>query len=251
MPVKPLLTTSGRPVDCNNTYADLTPTEQSIAGNQDISLLRKMDGLQFSDYFMEADQVEAKSHTNWDIKLPTDTFIKAIRGGAYDEAMDGLTQHGFQTNAVAKVMLPWDAHSMEKNNNKKRVFQIGCALLAGKKVNKVNREFYTRERKHQRYCMPPPPEVQQGQAMGTQVSQQSDNESIDDHVMSDNLRDGLFCIGMGKDDGHLASNIDFLSRNKIEERTMASSFAGPSRPLNLSAVMPSPALSPTTAHHIP
>ena len=33
----------------NDTYADLTPTEERIAAGWDISLLRKMDGLQFSD----------------------------------------------------------------------------------------------------------------------------------------------------------------------------------------------------------
>ena len=140
----------------NDTYADLTPAEERIAAGRDISLLRKMDGLQFSDYFTQADQVEAKNHANWRVTPPTDAFIKAIRRGAYDEAVDDLTQRGFQTNAVAEVTLPWDADATDKTKNKKRVFEIGCALLAGKEVDEVDKEFYSRERKHRRYCTPPP-----------------------------------------------------------------------------------------------
>ena len=131
----------------NDTYADLTPAEERIAAGRDISLLRKMDGLQFSDYFTQADQVEAKNHANWRVTPPTDAFIKAIRRGAYDEAVDDLTQRGFQTNAVAEVTLPWDADATDKTKNKKRVFEIGCALLAGEEVDKVDKEFYSRERK--------------------------------------------------------------------------------------------------------
>ena len=132
----------------NDTYADLTPAEERIAAGRDISLLRKMDGLQFSNYFTQADQVEAKNHANWQVTPPTDAFIKAIRRGAYDEAVDDLTQHGFQTNAVAEVTLPWDADATDKTKNKKRVFEIGCALLAGEEVDEVDKEFYSRESKH-------------------------------------------------------------------------------------------------------
>ena len=193
----------------NDTYADLTPAEERIAAGRDISLLRKMDGLQFSDYFTQADQVEAKNHANWQVTPPTDAFIKAIRRGAYNEAVDDLTQHGFQTNAVAEVTLPCDADATDKTKNKKRVFDIGCALLAGAEVDEVDREFYTRECKRRRYRTPPPPEVRQGDAKGTQASQGTDDESVDDHVMSDNLADSSFRIagGMGKHDGRLATNI--------------------------------------------
>ena len=97
-------------------------------------------------------------------------FIKAIRRGAHDEAVDDLTQCSFQTNAIAEVTLPWDVDAMDKNKNKKRVFKIGCALLAGKEVDKVDKDFYSRESKHQCYCMLPPSEVQQGGTRGTQVS---------------------------------------------------------------------------------
>ena len=193
----------------NDTYADLTPAEERIAAGRDISLLRKMDGLQFSNYFTQADQVEAKNHANWRVTPPTDAFIKAIRRGAYDEAVDDLTQHGFQTNAVAEVTLPWDADATDKTKNKKRVFEIGCALLAGEEVDEVDKEFYSRERKRRRYRTPPPPEVRQGDAKGTQASQGTDDESVDDHVMSDDLADSSFRIagGMGKHDGRLATNI--------------------------------------------
>ena len=197
----------------NDTYTDLTPAEERIAAGRDISLLRKMDGLQFSDYFTQADQVEAKNHTNWWVTPPTDAFIKAIRRGAYDEAVDDLTQRGFQTNTVAEVTLPWDADATDKTKNKKRVFEIGCALLAGEEVDKVDKEFYSRERKRRRYRTPPPPEVRQGDAKGTQASQGTDDESVDDHVMSDDLADGSFRIagGMGKHDGRLATNISTRS----------------------------------------
>ena len=197
----------------NDTYADLTPAEERIAAGRDISLLRKMDGLQFSDYFTQADQGEAKNHANWRVTPPTDAFIKAIRRGAYDEAVDDLTQHGFQTNAVAEVTLPWDADATDKTKNKKRVFEIGCALLAGEEVDEVDKEFYSRERKRRRYRTPPPPEVRQGDAKGTQASQGTDDESVDDHVMSDDLADGSFRIagGMGKHDGRLATNISTRS----------------------------------------
>ena len=197
----------------NDTYMDLTPAEERIATGRDISLLRKMDGLQFSDYFTQADQVEAKNHANWRVTPPTDAFIKAIRKGAYDEAMDDLTQRGFQTNAVAEVTLPWDADATDKTKNKKRVFEIGCALLAGEEVDEVDKEFYSRERKRRRYRTPPPPEVRQGDAKGTQASQGTDDESVDDHVMSDDLADGSFRIagGMGKHDGRLATNISTRS----------------------------------------
>ena len=197
----------------NDTYADLTPAEERIAAGRDISLLRKMDGLQFSDYFTQADQVKAKNHANWRVTPPTDAFIKAIRRGAYDEAVDNLTQHGFQTNAVAEVTLPWDADATDKTKNKKRVFEIGCALLAGEEVDEVDKEFYSRERKRRRYRTPPPPEVRQGDAKGTQASQGTDDESVDDHVMSDDLADGSFRIagGMGKHDGRLATNISTRS----------------------------------------
>ena len=197
----------------NDTYADLTPAEERIAAGRDISLLRKMDGLQFSDYFTQADQVEAKNHANWRVTPPTDAFIKAIRRGAYDEAVDDLTQHGFQTNAVAEVTLPWDADATDKTKNKKRVFEIGCALLAGEEVDEVDKEFYSRERKRRRYRTPPPPEVRQGDAKGTQASQGTDDESVDDHVMSDDLADSSFRIagGMGKHDGRLATNISTRS----------------------------------------
>ena len=197
----------------NDTYADLTPAEERIAAGRDISLLRKMDGLQFSDYFTQADQVEAKNHANWQVTPPTDAFIKAIRRGAYDEAVDDLTQRGFQTNAVAEVTLPWDADATDKTKNKKRVFEIGCALLAGEEVDEVEKEFYSRERKRRRYRTPPPPEVRQGDAKGTQASQGTDDESVDDHVMSDDLADSSFRIagGMGKHDGRLATNISTRS----------------------------------------
>ena len=197
----------------NDTYADLTPAEERIADGRDISLLRGMDGLRFSDYFTQAEQVEAKNHANWLVTPPTDAFIKAIRRGAYDEAVDNLTQLGFQTNAVAEVTLPWDADARDKTKNKKRVFDIGCALLAGAEVDEVDREFYTRECKRRRYRTPPPPEVRQGDAKGTQASQGTDDESVDDHVMSDDLADGSFRIagGMGKHDGRLATNISTRS----------------------------------------
>ena len=127
--------------------------------------------------------------------------------------MDDLTQRGLQTNTVAEVTLLWDADARDKTKNKKRVFDIGCALLAGKEVDEVDREFYSRECKHQHYRTPPPPEVQQGDAKGTQVSQGMDDESINDHIMSDNLVDGSFHIagGMGKHDGRLATNISTRS----------------------------------------
>ena len=197
----------------NDTYADLTPAEERIAAGRDISLLRGMDGLRFSDYFTQAEQVEAKNHANWLVTPPTDAFIKAIRRGAYDEAVDNLTQLGFQTNTVAEVTLPWDADARDKTKNKKRVFDIGCALLAGAEVDEVDREFYTRECKRRRYRTPPPPEVRQGDAKGTQASQGTDDESVDDHVMSDDLADGSFRIagGMGKHDGRLATNISTRS----------------------------------------
>ena len=119
-----------------------------------------------------------------------------------------LTQHGFQTNPVAEVTLPWDEDVEVKTKNKKRVFTIGCLLLAGKDVPKADREFYSRECKCQCYHTLPPPEVRLGDAKGTQVSQGMDDESIDDHVMSDDLADCLFHIagGMGKHNGHLATN---------------------------------------------
>lgn len=41
----------------NDTYVDLTPTEECIAPGRDILLLRKMDSLQFSDYFTDLDQL--------------------------------------------------------------------------------------------------------------------------------------------------------------------------------------------------
>ena len=155
----------------------------------------------------------AKNHANWQVTPPTDAFIKAIRRGAYDEAVDDLTQHGFQTNAVAEVTLPWDADATDKTKNKKRVFEIGCALLAGEEVDEVDKEFYSRERKRRRYRTPPPPEVRQGDAKGTQASQGTDDESVDDHVMSDDLVDSSFRIagGMGKHDGRLATNISTRS----------------------------------------
>ena len=129
----------------NDTYADLTPAEEHIAASRAVSLLRKLDGMKFTDYFAEADSIHFRNHTNWEVTPPTDAFIKAIRRGAYDEAMDDLTQRGFQTNAVAEVTLPWDADATDKTKNKKRVFTIGCLLLAGEDVPKANREFYSRE----------------------------------------------------------------------------------------------------------
>ena len=66
----------------NNTYADLTPAEEHIATSQDISLLRKMDGLQFYDYFTQADQVKAKNHANWLVMPPTDALSRPS-GGAH------------------------------------------------------------------------------------------------------------------------------------------------------------------------
>ena len=66
----------------NNTYADLTPAEEHIATGWDISLLRKMDGLQFSDYFTQADQVKAKNHANWLVTPPTDASSRPS-GGAH------------------------------------------------------------------------------------------------------------------------------------------------------------------------
>ena len=131
----------------NDTYVDLTPTEERIAAGRDISSLREMDGLTFFDYFTEADQVEDKNRANWQVTPPTDAFIKAIRRGAYDEAVDDLTQCGFQTNAIPEVTLPWDVDATDKNKNKKRVFEIGYALLAGKEVDEVDKELYSRESK--------------------------------------------------------------------------------------------------------
>ena len=45
------------------------------------------------------------------------------------------------------------------------------------------------------------------------MSQGTDDESVDDHVMSDDLADGWFRIagGMGKHDGRLATNISTRS----------------------------------------
>ena len=141
--------------------------------------------------------------------------------------MDDLTQHGFQTNPVAEVTLPWDSDIEVKTNTKKRVFTIGCLLLAGEEVPEANREFYSRECKRRRYRTPPPPEVRPGDAKGTQASQGTDDESVNDHVMSDNLADRSFHIagGMGKHDGRLATN--------ISTRSMA---AGTSAGRNVAAV---------------
>ena len=111
-------------------------------------MLRRLHGIQFSDYFTEVDHIHIRNHTNWEVTLPTDAFIKAIRRGAYNEAVDDLTQHGFQTNPVAEVTLPWDSDIEVKTNTKKRVFTIGCLLLAGEDVPEADREFYSRECKH-------------------------------------------------------------------------------------------------------
>ena len=83
-------------------------------------------------------------------------------------------------------------------------------LLAGEEVDEVDKEFYSREHKRQRYRTPPPPEVRQGDAKGTQASQGTDDESVNDHIMSDDLADGLFHIA-GKHNGRLATNISTRS----------------------------------------
>ena len=64
---------------------------------------------------------------------------------SYDEAVDDLTQHGFQTNPIAEVTLPWDSDIEVKTNTKKRVFTIGYRLLTGENVPEADRESYSRE----------------------------------------------------------------------------------------------------------
>ena len=43
----------------NDTYADLTPAEEHIAAGRAVLLLRKLDGMQFADYFAEADSIHS------------------------------------------------------------------------------------------------------------------------------------------------------------------------------------------------